>query len=184
MNGRHILEALSFIEEAFVEEAERETIPRRSIPIWTRTVAAAACLCIMLSGIYVLRRDRYGSTEVTPAAPEAPAAQAPEEPAAQGAPLAPPGEQDVVPAEGAEQTMVTVIRILSWEEDTITGIVEDPGSGTLGTGQEVTVLVEPQEDTYTRGMEKGLAEVYWRSMDEETMTIRALKVILAEEGAE
>ena len=184
MNGRKLLEALSFIDETWIEEAERETLSGPAIPVWLQGVAVAACLCILLSGVYVLGRDWYGSVrpaEGVPAVPDAPGVQAPEEPEAMGAPLAPP-EEDMVPAEGSDGVTVTRVRILSWENFTVTGIVEDPGSDELTVGQEITVLLEPEEEFKTRGNTEGILEVHWRSLDEETMTIRALKVVVEEES--
>lgn len=45
MNGRTLLEAMSYVDEGFVEEAERPTIPKTP---WLKWALAAACVGLVL----------------------------------------------------------------------------------------------------------------------------------------
>ena len=60
MNGKELLEAMSFIDEELLAEAEAPV--RKSG--WTRWGALAACLCILLLGTFSFRKlFRAGPTE-------------------------------------------------------------------------------------------------------------------------
>ena len=52
MNGKDLLEGMSFVDERFIAEAENGTISK-GIP-WAKIAAMAACLCLMVFGLYRL----------------------------------------------------------------------------------------------------------------------------------
>ena len=52
MNGKDLFEAISHIDERYIEEAETKAFPRK---YWTNAAALAACLCLILFSLYSLR---------------------------------------------------------------------------------------------------------------------------------
>ena len=52
MNGKDLLEGMSFVDERFIAEAENGTISK-GIP-WAKIAAMAACLCLIVFGLYRL----------------------------------------------------------------------------------------------------------------------------------
>lgn len=50
MSGKELLEGMSYVDERFVDEAEHQTIKKRSISPWMKLLPVAACLCILLVG--------------------------------------------------------------------------------------------------------------------------------------
>lgn len=55
MTGKGILEALSFVDEAYIEEAETDKVNNRGKKIVKALLPLAACLCVMIWG--VINRD-------------------------------------------------------------------------------------------------------------------------------
>ena len=62
MNGIHLFEGMSYVDERYIDEAETKAFPRK---YWTNAAALAACLCLILLGLY-----QPLSTAVTEGAPE------------------------------------------------------------------------------------------------------------------
>ena len=52
MNGKDLLEGMSYVDERFIEEAENGAISK-GIP-WAKVAAMAACLCLLIFGLYRL----------------------------------------------------------------------------------------------------------------------------------
>ena len=52
MNGKDLFEAMSFIDERFIDEAEYGTLPRRLVSRWLRI---AACLCLVMLSLWCVR---------------------------------------------------------------------------------------------------------------------------------
>ena len=50
MNGEDMVKALGYIDEQYIQEAETEKLSAKGI--WLRVGSAAACLCLLLAGIY------------------------------------------------------------------------------------------------------------------------------------
>lgn len=55
MNGRDLLEAMSFVEDEYVEEAESEALTKTVREGWRRWVSAAACLCMVIGAAFAYR---------------------------------------------------------------------------------------------------------------------------------
>ena len=51
MSGKELLEGMSYVDERFVDEAEHQTIKKRSLSPWMKLLPVAACLCILLVGV-------------------------------------------------------------------------------------------------------------------------------------
>lgn len=43
---------MSYVDERFVDEAEHQTIKKRSASPWLKLLPVAACLCILLVGVF------------------------------------------------------------------------------------------------------------------------------------
>ena len=67
MKGREILEALSFIEERHVEEAERGRFHQAS---WMRFAAMAACFCVLVGAACMIRIEQQPMEGETNGIPE------------------------------------------------------------------------------------------------------------------
>ena len=52
MNGKDLFEAMSFIDERFIEEAERCRLPGRFASPWLRI---AACLCLLMLSLWCIQ---------------------------------------------------------------------------------------------------------------------------------
>ena len=157
MTGAELFDALSFVDEKYVQEAETANL-RRSTP-WMKVLPVAACMCILITGVYAFgRMQSKGVTEsmkeavaVTEAAVEeaAPA----EAPAATGAaPKQESGtEEPAAEKEGfsaaageLEQIPYVRLRILGRTEDGFAAVAEavseDPTS--LEVGMELTIVFD------------------------------------------
>ena len=53
MNGKDLFEAMSHVDERYVDEAESKMIPK-TIP-WIKVVSMAACLCLLVLTVHGLR---------------------------------------------------------------------------------------------------------------------------------
>ena len=51
MSGKELLEGMSYVDDRFVDEAEHQTIKKRSLSPWMKLLPVAACLCILLVGV-------------------------------------------------------------------------------------------------------------------------------------
>ena len=157
MTGTELFEALSFVDAKYVQEAENANL-RRSTP-WMKVLSVAACLCILITGVYAYSQmQSKGVTEsmkeavaVTEAAVEeaAPA----EAPAATGAaPKQESGtEEPAAEKEGfsaaageLEQIPYVQLRILGQTASGFTAVAEavseDPTS--LEVGMELTIIFD------------------------------------------
>lgn len=63
MNGKDLLVGLSFVDEAYVDEAETRTMKKPSPARWIPWVAIAACLCLVIAGGRLLAPGLNGSDE-------------------------------------------------------------------------------------------------------------------------
>lgn len=52
MSGKELLEGMSYVDERFVDEAEHQTIKKGSTSPWMKLLPVAACLCILLLGVF------------------------------------------------------------------------------------------------------------------------------------
>ena len=170
MTGQELLEALSFVDERYIAEAETAKLGR-NIP-WMKWVSMAACLCILITGVYAYKLlQPKGATE-SMAAPEAAAPQAapeampeaaPEEaPAfdremeeavpeaapeaeAEAEPIPPYPAEELTPAGELHHISYVCLRVTSIREDgSFDAIVEESDADTnlFEDGMQVTVVVD------------------------------------------
>lgn len=157
MTGTELFEALSFVDAKYVQEAENANLRRRTP--WMKVLSVAACLCILITGVYAYSQmQSKGATESikeAAAAPEAAVEEAApaEAPAATGA--APKQEsgteepaaekEDFSAAAGElEQIPYVQLRILGQTDSGFTAVAEavseDPTS--LEVGMELTIVFD------------------------------------------
>lgn len=168
MSGKKLFEAMSYVDERFVEEAEFYSFPQKRTNLWIRVASFAACLCVIVFALYHLKPQAPpaapGSVEPGSAAP----GNAPEE---NDPGFATPGE---IPATKAPEMMV---RILELTETGFVGTVEnDRGFPVFDYGTEITVIIDMETDpdfkpgNYRTG---DLIHVMYTAWDENGKTILA-----------
>lgn len=141
MNGKEMLESLSYVDEKYIEDAE--TTPKRRRVRWQPLAAAAACLAL------VLVAGAWRLTATKDAAPES-AAQMEEAVAYSGSAADVPMMMAAAKGARAPEMTVTVLEQAAANDagemaDTAGVIlrctVDDPGDSGFAPGQEITVLL-------------------------------------------
>ena len=96
MTGAELFDALSFVDEKYVQEAENTNL-RHNTP-WMKVLSVAACLCVLITGVYA-----YSRMQQKTAAPEAaaPAVAIPESAVEEAAPVEEAPVEEAAPAEEA-----------------------------------------------------------------------------------
>lgn len=69
MTGAELFEALSFVDEKYIQEAENANL-HRATP-WMKVLSVAACLCILITGVYAYSRTQSKGVMESMAEPEA-----------------------------------------------------------------------------------------------------------------
>ena len=138
MNGKEMLESMSYVDEKYIADAEVRPKGR----LHWQPVAAAACLALVLVGVGLMAPGREAPMELA-AGPRQAAAQLEEaavsgDTADQGMPLMAAAPKSVALP---DMTVTVVAR----EGSTLHCTVEASGDGAFQPGQEITVLL-PQED--------------------------------------
>lgn len=129
MNGKEMLEAMSFVDEKYIEDAE--AAPKRRRIHWQGFAAAAACLAVVLVGVWSLNSQKE-TAELA---------------AAQDAEIAAYGADTELSAmmSGAVSKRIFVpemtVLVVEQEGNALRCQVEEPGTGSLEAGQEITVLL-------------------------------------------
>lgn len=139
MNGKEMLESMSYVDEKYIADAEVRPKGRLH---WQPVAAAAACLALVLVGVGLMAPGRETPMELA-AGPRQAVAQLEEaavsgDTADQGMPLMAAAPKSVALP---DMTVTVVAR----EGSTLRCTVEVSGDGAFQPGQEITVLL-PQED--------------------------------------
>lgn len=139
MNGKEMLESMSYVDEKYIADAEIRPKGRLH---WQPVAAAAACLALVLVGVGLMAPGREAPMELA-AGPRQAVAQLEEaavsgDTADQGMPLMAAAPKSVALP---DMTVTVVAR----EGSTLRCTVEASGDGAFQPGQEITVLL-PQED--------------------------------------
>lgn len=162
MNGNDLLEAMSFLDEQYIDEAEAEPKKRRLYrqPAFV-TVAAAACLALVLAGVWKTLPQQQEAPAVgaslyrvqeTEAAVSG--ARAMEEPAANQADAA------AAPMMASVFARMTV-QVVEQTEDAYVCIVTDPGTSGYEIRQQVTIVL-PTEETAAAGTTEDTSETLYQ----------------------
>lgn len=139
MNGKEMLESMSYVDEKYIADAEVRPKGR----LHWQPVAAAACLALVLVGVGLMVPGREAPMELAAGPRQAAVAQLEEaavsgDTADQGMPLMAAAPKSVALP---DMTVTVVAR----EGSTLHCTVETSGDGAFQPGQEITVLL-PQED--------------------------------------
>lgn len=152
MNGNDLLEAMSFLDEQYIDEAEAE--PKKRRLYWQPAfAAAAACLALVLAGVWKTLPQQQEApavgaslykVEETEAAVSG--ARAMEEPAANQADAA-----AAAPMMASVFARMTV-QVVEQTEDAFVCIVTDPGTSGYEIRQQVTIVL-PETTAATESAE-------------------------------
>ena len=161
MNGNDLLEAMSFLNEEYIEEAEAEPKKRRLYwrPV-TGTVAAAACLTLVLAGVWKTTQQKQ--YEEVPSHSAAVYQMETEADAAPKNSVRAKEESAADQAVGAAPMMASVftqmtVRVVEQTEEGLLCIVTDPGTSDFQMEQQVTIAL-PHPETAIATMEPAAAE--------------------------
>lgn len=163
MTGTELFEALSFVDEKYIQEAENAKL--RTATPWMKILSVAACLCILITGVYAYNQIQQkiaapeaeappmampesameeAAPAATAAAPEAPAAAAPKQESGTEEPAA---EEEGFSAAAGELEQIPFVRleiIQILEEGKFTAVVDavDENPTSVEAGMELTVVVD------------------------------------------
>lgn len=162
MNGKEMLEAMSFVDEKYIEDAE--VIPRRRMH-WQPAAAAAACLVLVLIGAWKTMPSRD-------AAPETAAAQM------DAAAVYSGGTEDQMPTVGAASARSArppemTVTVVAQDGSTLRCTVDDSGTGEFTPGTEITVLLSDSNGTLEASPSDRLKITYVPNTEENTVTALA-----------
>lgn len=161
MTGQELFYALSFVDEKYVYEAETARIAKTP---WMKYLSVAACLCILLLGVYGMKNlvglekmpEADAPAAMAPAA-DAPAADAPaaDAPVADAPPVMEDAEIEVAPGEAAAPETIPAelhhvgfahLQILEILEEGhyrvyVVRVPDEPGP--IDAGTEMTLVIDP-----------------------------------------
>ena len=140
MNGKEMLESLSYVDEKYIADAEVRPKGRLH---WQPVAAAAACLALVLVGVGLMAPGREAPMELA-AGPRQAVAQL-EEAAAVSGDIADQGMPLMAAAPKSVALPDMTVTVVAREGSTLHCTVEASGDGAFQPGQEITVLL-PQED--------------------------------------
>ena len=151
MTGQELFAALSFVDEKYVQEAETAKLGRNTP--WLKVLSVAACLCILITGVFAYGQMQHKGVTEEAAAPEAMYDEA--APAATEAAAAP--RQEITTDKQSAAEPVTIpgelhhvpfahLRILEVREDGsftvfVERVADEPGP--FGAGVEMTFVIDP-----------------------------------------
>lgn len=139
MNGKEMLESMSYVDEKYIADAEVRPKGRLH---WQPVAAAAACLALVLVGVGLMAPGRETPMELA-AGPRQAVAQL-EEAAVSGG-TADQGMPQMAAAAKSVALPDMTVTVVAREGSTLHCTVEVSGDGAFQPGQEITVLL-PQED--------------------------------------
>lgn len=140
MNGKEMLESMSYVDEKYIADAEVRPKGRLH---WQPVAAAAACLALVLVGVGLMAPGREAPMELA-AGPRQAVAQL-EEAAAVSGDIADQGMPLMAAAPKSVALPDMTVTVVAREGSTLHCTVEASGDGAFQPGQEITVLL-PQED--------------------------------------
>ena len=159
MTGTQLFEALSFVDEKYIQEAANAKL-RTGTP-WMKIMSVVACLCILITGVYAYSRMQQKTAAPEAAAPavaitesaveeaapaEAPAATAaaPKEESVTAVPEAPLPVEEEVASDELQHIPYARLRILEQTDIGFAAVVEKVSDEPtpLETGMELTIVFD------------------------------------------
>ena len=168
MNGNELLEAMSFLDEKYIDEAEAEPKKRRLYrqPAFA-TVAAAACLTLVLAGVWkTTRQKQYEEAPSLGAAVYQMETEADVSPKTSARTIEEPMANQ---ADAAAPMMVSVfarmtVQVVEQTEDAYVCIVTDPGTSGYEIRQQVTIVL-PETTTAAEAATDSAETLYQVTFD-------------------
>ena len=142
MSGKDLFEAMSYVDERFVDEAENKTLPKRVISPWIKVASMAACLCLIIFSLYNLQPYfNFGPTEGAGQVLEAIPESAVEDTLDQEIEKQSPAEA------GAPKAPEMMVWIQELSDTGFIGTVQNNGGFTVfADGTKITVTIDPETD--------------------------------------
>lgn len=138
MNGKELMESMGYVDEKYIAEAEEAPIRRRSFKPLTAIASAAACLALILAGVWSVPRLQKQTTEEVPmvnaAVNQAEAAFGTARSAKENDGQA----VDTAPMMASGLTKMTV-QVVEQTEDALVCIVTDPGTSDYQVDDRVKI---------------------------------------------
>lgn len=153
MNGKELLESMGYVDEKYIAEAEEAPGRRRH---WQPLIAAAACLALVLAGVW----EFLPRQEKLDAAPQAAAFQAKSAEAAEERSLNDQEEDQVFSAGTPMQFSGLVemtIRVVERGEDALVCLVTDPGTSDYQVNDQVKIAL-PDANSQAEAEQAGAGE--------------------------
>ena len=142
MNGKELLESMGYVDEKYIAEAEEAPKRRRH---WQPLIAAAACLALVLAGVW----EFLPRQEKLDAAPQAAAFQAKSAEAAVERSLN-DQEEDLVFSAGTPMQLSGLaemtVRVEERGEDALICLITDPGTSDYQVNDRVKIAL-PDTDS-------------------------------------
>lgn len=148
MNGNALFEGMGYVSEGFVDEAEYACLPQISSKRWKPWISVAACLCLVIAGMFWIWNPRAPATSDsnTSAGQEL---EVQDDTAAATAPAG--GVLQDQPAAGAEVPSL-ILRVEARGDLGFTGRVEQlTDTDIFPVGTVLTVILADQAAEVTRG---------------------------------
>lgn len=142
MNGKEMLESMSYVDEKYIADAEVRPKGRLH---WQPVAAAAACLALVLVGVGLMAPGRENPMELAAGPRQAAVAQLEEAAAVSGDAITGGGMPLVAAGPKSVALPDMTVTVVAREGSTLHCTVEASGDGAFQPGQEITVLL-PQED--------------------------------------
>lgn len=143
MTGLELLEGLSFVDAKYIQEAETADL-HRNAP-WMKVLSVAACLCILIAGVYAYSwMQPKGATESILEDAAGSAEEAAPETATEACAFSAQAEAGEVAAGELQHISAATLRIVSVEDDRWIAVVEEVSdeSTAFAVGMRVTVIID------------------------------------------
>lgn len=158
MNGKDFMEAMSYVDEKYIAQAEE--LPRRHAH-WKPLVAAAACLVVVLTALWQLWPEQSTQMEMAQGRQEAAMAEKTMSAARSGE----LSQTDTAVSGAAAMTALApvrmTVRVVEQQEEGLLCQVVDPGSSGFQPGQQVTVLLPESVRNQPAAMSEDSSEEAW-----------------------
>ena len=189
MTGQELFYALSFVDERYIEEADKGRVSS-GMP-WKKVLSVAACLCILLAGAVAMRNLGFEKAPEAAAPPMAPMPEA----APEAAPPAP--ESAMVQTQENASAAIGKLHHVPYARLQVLQVLEDGSFEAVVEADEpmemdtqVTVVVDPSKvpgadpDAYTdliSVVEGALIEIEDGAYDPEQNTLYIAKMMIVKE---
>lgn len=155
MTGQELFAALSFVDGKYVQEAETAKLGRNTP--WLKVLSVAACLCILITGVFAYGQMQHKGVTEEAAAPAAPEVMYEEAAPAETEAAAAPRQESTTDEQSAAEPVTipgelhhvpfAYLRILEIREDGsfavfVERVADEPGP--FSAGVEMILVIDPE----------------------------------------